>query len=490
MRKAILIFCLTVLAAGTAGAELDTLWVRTYGAGANDGFRSAIPTDDGGALAVGFTHSFGPADVNVFAVRTDEDGDTLWMRAYGGPGMDYGYSVCEAHDGGHIIAGYTTSFGAGNEDVYVLKIDSAGDTVWTRTYGGSEPDEAYSVCATTDGHYAIAGRTDSYGSGFNDLYLLKLDSTGDTAWTRVYGDSLYDWGQGICETGDGNIGVCGSKWGVSDNLDIYVLKVDPAGNLLWENTYGNTGPVNPDWGTWAISRCDTEMVVAAFRGIEGVDPLDACFLRVQMDGTQLGYPRYSKAYYQRCNSICVAPGEGFLLCGYAKEPTYQTNDLLLLRRDPAGGWIWEQTIGGPGWDWGNSVVHLGGGYYLISGQTESFGAGGYDAWLLMMKEEEAGTPAAHGRFDRPYLGTPGPNPVATSATVMFSLPEAASVRLAVYDVSGRRIALLADGRFGAGEHETVWNGRTDEGKRVSPGIYLVHMTTGGFSAARKAVVLK
>jgi len=490
MKKAILVFCFAVLAAGAASAQLDTLWIRTYGGAGNDGFRSAIPTSDGGALAVGYTHSTGPADVNVFAVRTDENGDTLWARAYGGPGMDYGYDVCDAHGGGYMITGYTTSFGAGGEDVYLIKIDSAGDTVWTRTYGGTEPDEGYSICATGDGHYVISGRSDSYGSGFCDLYLLKIDAAGDTAWTRTIGGTLYEWGQSVCETGDGNIGICGAKWGATNNLDIYVVKVSPAGSLIWDNTYGSTGPIDPDWGTWAIARGDTEMVVAGFRAIEGRDPLDACFLRVFMDGTDLGYRRYIKTYYQRCNSICLVPEDGFLLCGYAKEETYQTNDLFLIKRVIGSGWVWEQAIGGAGSDCGNSIVHLGGGYYLISGQTESYGAGGYDGWLLMMKEPTAGTPAVRGQADMPRLGAPGPNPVAASTTVMFSLPEAMSVELVVYDVSGRSVAVLADGLLGAGEHARVWDGKNEDGRRVSPGVYLVQMTANDFSDTRKAVVLK
>ncbi len=490
MKKAILTFCVAVLAAGAAGAELDTLWIETYGGAGNDGFRSAVPTDDGGALAVGYTHSMGPADVNVYAVRTDDAGDTLWTRAYGGPGMDYGYAVCDAHGGGYMIAGYTTSFGAGDEDVYVIKLDSAGDTVWTRTYGGVKPDEGYSICATSDGNYVISGRTDSYGSGYNDLYLIKIDAGGDTVWTRVYGDSLYEWGQSVCETGDGNIGICGTKWGDSDNLDIYVVKVSPAGGLVWDHTYGSTGPIDPDWGTWAVARGDTEMVVAGFRAIEGRDPLDACFLRVHMDGADLGYRRYIRGYYQRCNSICLTPEDGFLLCGYQKEETYQTNDLFLIKRVVGSGWVWEQAIGGPGSDWGNSIVHVGGGYYLISGQTESYGAGGYDGWLLMMKEPTAGKPATHGQATTPWLGTPEPNPVGASATIRFSLPEAAGVELMVYDVSGRSVAVLAEGRLEAGEHWRVWDGRNAQGRRVSPGVYLVQMSAGGFSDTRKAVVLK
>jgi hypothetical protein len=490
MTRAIITFCLVALVAGAASADLDTLWIRTYGGAANDGFLSAIPTSDGGAAAVGYTHSYGPADVNVFAVRTDSDGDTLWTRAYGGAGMDYGYGICASGNGGFIIAGYTTSFGAGDEDVYVLRLDSNGDTVWTRTYGGPEPDEGYSICPSGDGNFIVSGRTDSYGMGFNDLYLLKLSPAGDTLWTRVFGDTLYDWGQSVCETGDGNYGVCGAKWGNTDNLDIYVLKVAPDGGLLWDYTYGSAGAVDPDVGSWVVARSDTEVVVASFRGVEGRDPLDACFLRVHLDGRQLGYRRYSRDFYQYCNSICLTPDIGFLLCGAAKDETTLDNDLYLVKRVLGSGWVWEQEMGGAGEDWGSSVVAAGDGYYLISGHTNSTGAGGFDGWLLLMKEPEAGTPHSWGRLDVPSLELPRPNPVSISTAVRFSLPEDMETRLAVYDVSGRQIAILVEGSLEAGEHVREWNGRDSAGHRVSPGIYLVAMTAGRFSVTRKAVVLK
>ncbi|MFQ5868905.1 MAG: hypothetical protein ACE5JC_03275, partial [Candidatus Zixiibacteriota bacterium] len=118
-----------------------------------------------------------------------EPGDTLWTRAYGGSGYDRGYSVQQTSDGGYIIAGYTESFGAGDYDVYLLKTDSSGDTLWTRTYGGSDWDRGYCIQQTSDGGYIITGESWSFGAGYSDVYLLKTDSSGDTLWTRTYGGS-------------------------------------------------------------------------------------------------------------------------------------------------------------------------------------------------------------------------------------------------------------------------------------------------------------
>ncbi|MFZ1946798.1 MAG: hypothetical protein WAW06_04570, partial [bacterium] len=212
LRKRMLWLAVLAMAtgAGTAWAQVDTTWTRTYGGSANDGFRSVVMTSDGGFLAVGYTYSFGDDDVNVYAVKTDADGDLVWQKAYGGPGRDYGFSACElVVGGGYAIAGYTTSYGAGKEDVYVVRLDADGDTVWTRSFGGSARDEARSICDAGDGGLVLAGSTESFGPGSGDMYVLRLQAAGDTVWTRALGGAASDWAQSVCRTADGSFGVGG-----------------------------------------------------------------------------------------------------------------------------------------------------------------------------------------------------------------------------------------------------------------------------------------
>ena len=108
-----------------------------------------------------------------------------WTKTYGGTYDDYGYSVQQDSDSGYVITGYTTSFGAGYADVYLVKTDASGDTLWTRTFGGTQGDDGYSVRQTSDGGYIIAGLTYSFGAGGSDVYLIKTNASGDTLWTRT-----------------------------------------------------------------------------------------------------------------------------------------------------------------------------------------------------------------------------------------------------------------------------------------------------------------
>jgi hypothetical protein len=497
MKAAILVMCLSVVFVSPASADLDSLWMRTFGGAYNDGFRSVTPTSDGGFVAVGYTYSYGPDDVNVFAVKTDADGDSVWMRTFGGDGRDYAYGVCETGDGSYVITGYTTSFGSGLEDVYVLKVDASGDTVWTRTYGGPKPDEGRGLCVTSDGYILVVGRTESYTDDFIDLYLLKINAGGDSIWTRTLDDNDYNWAESVCELGDGNYAVCGatgSPVATAANLQTWVAKFAPDGNRIWDYGYGDDGAINPDWGQEICAVADTELVATGRLAIEIKEPLGPFFLRADLDGNQTAYRRYKRTindpYYDCANSFALIPEGGYLLCGAKKDNSTHNNDLMLLKRVHGGGWAFEQVIGGAGTDWGSSIAAVNPGDYIVAGHTTSYGAGGCDAWLLSMKEPNAGAAEIAGDAPRLFLAGPAPNPFAAGTEIRFMIPRAMEVDLAVYDIAGRRVAVLASGIHPAGEHTAAWDGWDHDSSEVSPGIYVVRLVAGDVSTSRKLVLLK
>ena len=202
MKHIKIVAVLTIMASGVY-AQADTLWTRTYGGSDFDKGYSVQQTQDGGFIIVGFTESYGAGGEDVYLIKTDENGDTLWTRTYGGSSDDMGNSVQETTDGGFIIAGYTYSYGAGGSGVYLIRTDSLGDTLWTRTYGGSDDDYGYSVQQCQDGGFIIAGKTESYGAGYYDVYLIRTDSMGDTLWTKTYGGSDDDEGYSVQQCQDG-----------------------------------------------------------------------------------------------------------------------------------------------------------------------------------------------------------------------------------------------------------------------------------------------
>jgi hypothetical protein len=181
---------------------------------------------DGGFFIAGWTNSYGAGSYDVYLVKTDSLGDTVWTRTYGGTSEDYGLFVIPTEDSGCVIAGLTSSFGAGGYDVYLVRTDVHGDTVWTRTYGSPSADWGYCVASCSDGGFLVAAGWSSQSSA----QLLKTNANGDTTWTRAYGGSGREEGLAVLQAGDGGFMMTGltTSYGAGGQ-DVYMVKTGPGG---------------------------------------------------------------------------------------------------------------------------------------------------------------------------------------------------------------------------------------------------------------------
>jgi len=213
----------------------DTLWTKIYGGGSEIGY-AVQQTTDKGYIITGSTNTFGTGG-DVYLIKTDSMGDSLWTATYGGINGEGGRSVKQTNDKGFIITGGTNSFGAGGHDVYLIKTDSMGDTLWTKAYGGSKSDVGESVAQTTDGGYIIGGHTQSFGVDLVDVYLIKTDSLGDTLWTKIYGEQSDQNGQSVQQTTDGGYIIAATTWSTGAG-EIYLIKTDGLGDTLWTKKFG------------------------------------------------------------------------------------------------------------------------------------------------------------------------------------------------------------------------------------------------------------
>ncbi|MCH8331282.1 MAG: hypothetical protein IH946_07855, partial [Bacteroidetes bacterium] len=231
MRPTLIIGLITL--AGISNAQ--HLFEQALGGTNDEEGRSVVQTDDDGFLFLGSTESFGAGLNDIYLVRLDQLGDTIWTRTYGGTDDDLGHYISSTNDGGYIVTGSTSSFGAGSSDCYLLRLDSLGDTLWTRTYGYSTLDDyGTSVQQTTDEGYIITGN-----KGGGGVYLVKTDSLGDTLWTKTYGGTSTDEGHCVQQTTDGGYIITGytGSYG-SGSYDFYLIKTNFLGDSLWTKTFG------------------------------------------------------------------------------------------------------------------------------------------------------------------------------------------------------------------------------------------------------------
>jgi hypothetical protein len=218
----------------------DTLWTRTFGDSAFDIINDGIQTTDSGFVFTGYTETLDIGSIDVWCVKTDSNGDTLWTRTFGGTQAEQGKTVQQTSDGGYIIAGYTASYGSGSPDFWLVKTDGSGDTLWTKAYGGSDWDICYAVQQTSDGGYIATGSTASFGEGDHDVWIIKTDANGDTLWTNVIGGSEEDQGRAVHQISDDGYIIAGFTESFGNgSRDGWLIRTDINGDTIWTRTFGD-----------------------------------------------------------------------------------------------------------------------------------------------------------------------------------------------------------------------------------------------------------
>jgi hypothetical protein len=257
------------------------MWSRTFGGTGRDEARAMKTTSDGGFVLAGFSDSFGTdGSRDVWLIRAEADGSERWAYVYGGGRSDEGHSVAQTADGGFIIAGFTSSFGAGGEDAYLVKTDAGGVQEWSATFGGTENDRACDVQQTSDGGYIIAGWTDSFGSGSLDLWLIKTDLRGVEEWSRTFGSAYLDGGYSVAQTSDGGYIVAGFYTSsMYSGKDLWLIKTDSSGVVEWRRTFGGS---REDYANAVRQTSDGGYIVAGRTESYGAGQLDAWLLKVEM----------------------------------------------------------------------------------------------------------------------------------------------------------------------------------------------------------------
>ena len=211
-------------------------WEKNFGGPQKEVALSLVNADDGGLVITGVTKSFSVGEEDLFIFKTNIDGDSLWFKTYGTAGNDGGYGISKTSDGGYIITGqYNWS------DLWLLKLDENGDTLWTKILGGTNFDEGISVIETADNGFIVCGHTSSFGAGELDIYVVKTDSLGNFQWQKTYGGSGYDEGRRILKRDNGYLVMGSTDSGIFGEFNYFLIWTDENGDTVLTKTYGDAG---------------------------------------------------------------------------------------------------------------------------------------------------------------------------------------------------------------------------------------------------------
>jgi hypothetical protein len=312
-----------------------TLWTKLIGGPGQDVGYCIKQTNDGNFIVCGSTSSSASSNADVWLFKMDKDAKVLWTKTQATTGIDVGYEVQQTTDNGYIVTGYTDFPGVANHDALLWKTDNLGVTQWYKTYGGPATDEGHSVKQTTDGGYIFIGETLNTPAGDRDFYLVKTTADGTTAWTKNYGGADYERGQYVELTSDGYILTGDTKSYGAGDYDVYVVKIDALGVSQWTKTYGGT---SKDISKMIRKTNDGGYVVAGISRSFGRTNPDFWILKLKANGDTMWTKLYGASLHEHCYYANQTPDGGYIAVGHtvnAYTPDYDV-DVYLVKMDALG----------------------------------------------------------------------------------------------------------------------------------------------------------
>jgi arginine repressor len=413
-------------------------WKKVFGGNDYDYGRAIWRTADGGYVTAGRAYSNNNGDVgpnkgfdDIWIIKTDANGNKIWQKTYGGAGDEDAWAITGTADGGFIVAGTTTSNNNGDVgptkgfgDIWILKLDANGNLLWQKTFGGNADEFARSVISNPDGTFIVAGYTGSnnsgdvgvnHGSGTSDFWILKLDASGNLLWQKTLGGTGSDFAVAVTGSADGgyviagytnsnNSGDVGANHGSTGN-DMWVVKLDANGNLVWQKTLGGTGSDNANCITRST---DGGFVVAGGTnsnnsGQVGTNHgmIDMWVVKLDGSGNLQWQKTMGGADNDYANAIITNTDGSFVIAGGADSDksgdvgaNHGNMDFWVVKLQANGTLAGQQLLGGDDSEYSTAITAFTGGGYVITGYTDSNNSGDvginhgghYDMWVVKINE--------------------------------------------------------------------------------------------------------
>lgn len=313
-------------------------------------------------------------------------------KTFGGTENDVGYALCKTEVGGFLLAGTTRSFGAESEDIYLVRIDKNGTVVWTKTYGWLHRDNIRSVIAVDDG-FILAGDVWDYGFARLDLYLMKIDNQGNMVWDQFYGTNYRESGFRVIPSDDNGYYLLGYSRGFEPRGDLLLIKTDHEGNQVWGNTYGSE---YDDYGFDIIMESNGDVLMVGSKGGFYDDvhanfknhDADLYLIKANKNGTEQWQKTFGGNGHDFGQAISPANDGGYFLFGSSQSSGAGSFDMALIKTDSQYEELWQKTFGGPEYEYGMSMDKNDQGELFLFGTTRSFGLDGSEDFYLIKTDNE------------------------------------------------------------------------------------------------------
>ncbi len=412
-------------------AQTPTItWQKTLGGSRNDYAYDVQNTSDGGQIVAGFTDS-NDGDVtgnhgsfDMLVVKFDGNGNKLWQKVLGGSGREFAHAVTQTLDGGYVVAGFTESYDGdvtsnnGSADFWIVKLDGNGNKIWQKALGGLRNEVAHAVIATSDGGYIVAGDTESNNGdvsgnhGYSDYWVVKLDEAGNKVWQKTFGGSGEDRAADIKATLDGGYIVSGHIFSNNGDItgyhpsstvdplpDYWAIKIDGAGNLIWQKALGGS---NTDYAVSAVNAPDGGYVVAGFTFSVDGDVTgnhgNSDYWVIKLDGS--GNIVWKKALggtgQDDCYGLTATNDGGYVVVGNSNSTDGDVTgnhggaDYWVVKLDGNGNKVWQKSLGGSKDDRALAVIGMADGSLVTVGNSMSNNGdvtsnyGGADLWIVKL----------------------------------------------------------------------------------------------------------
>lgn len=359
-------------------------WDKAYGGSGYEKAETIIPTKEGGYALAGSVQPRGVKKKDFWIIKINAQGELEWEKNYGEEGEEEAYSLIQTKEGGYTVAGYKRVKDGERKDFWIIKLNEKGSQEWNRIYGGESWERARSIIQTEDGGYLVVGETWSKGAGKADIWLLKLNSQGELKWDRTYGGRDVDLASKIIQTRNRDFIISGWTSSKGNGLfDIWILKMNPQGELKWDKTYGGKG----DEKAYCIQQTeDGGYIIAGEIKSQLAGKSDAWIVKLDQNGNLQWEKRFGGNDNDRAYSITQTESGGYIFVGETPYQSAGKVDAWVVKLDDRGNILWNKTYGGRSYDEACSIIPAQDSGYVVAGGTRSKGAGSKDAWVIKIDE--------------------------------------------------------------------------------------------------------